>query len=242
MSVISIRTLDTYEAALRELAEKFFSKTRLFLSGDEFVSAFINPDHISKLSEVQTLVGRLGNAYTETTFSDGEGRHFKTMISFVSSAPTILPLYIAGGMQPTAPKAVNDKIMAWVTDRVKFGFAFGDAIDAMRNLNESCGDLRAMSVMLPCLPTIMGQVSTDGDNKTIKRARKLSDQRSYGTLPKLPVNIKQRLLEVSALVNSVTLMLDAPDQTGKKHDAVIGTLALQTSETSIFSTGARPFI
>lgn len=242
MSVISPRTLDTYVDALTALAGKFFSKTQLILSGDEFVSAFINPDHVAKLAEVQALVGYVGTSYIDTMISDSEGRHFKTTVGFVSNAPMILPRYIANGMQPTVPAAVDAKISAWVEERVRFGFAFGDTIDALRNLNDSCGDLRAMSVMLPCLPTIMGQISDDSENKTVKRARKLSGQRSYGTLPKLPAATKKRLLEVSAIVNSVTLALDAPDQTGKKHDAVIHSLVRQSPEPDIFGSGARSFV
>lgn len=219
MAVVSWKTLEVYTSSLKSLAEKFFDRTPLTLSGDEFVAAFIHPDHIEKLREVQALVGFVGSSSCSSTLATSDGQTATVGVSFYGSSPVILPQYVKRGLQPTCPQPVHDKIMAWIDDRVKFGTAFGDAIDAIGYLNDTCGDLRAMSIMLPCLATVMGQVSDDADNKTVKRARKLSSQRSFGALPKMPLATKQRLVEVSALVNSVTLVLDATPPEMQRGDA-----------------------
>ncbi len=219
MAVVSWKTLDVYNSSLISLAEKFFERTPLTLSGDEFIAAFIHPDHIEKLREVQALVGYVGTGACGSTLATSDGQSVNVSASFMGSSPVILPQYVKRGLQPTCPESVREKILAWIDDRVKFGTAFGDALDAIRYLNDSCGDLRAMSIMLPCLSTVMGMVSDDVDNKTVKRARKLSSQRAFGTLPKLPAATKQRLLEVSALVNSVTLVLDATPPEMQRGDA-----------------------
>lgn len=221
MAVFSPRAISDFDAALRRMASTFFDKTKLVLSGDEFIAAFIQPDHVPKLKEVQELVGFAGASFLNTTLFDSAGTGYSVQLMFTGSAPVIVPQYCGKGTQPNAPASVNAKLTEWLDERAKMGAAFGDTIDAMNFLNTACGDAQAMSLMLPCLPTIMGQVSDDAANRTVQRARKLTDIKSFGKLPALPPEVRRRLMEVSAIVNSVTLMLDAAPVEAPRHAATV---------------------
>lgn len=240
--VFGNRMLSELETSLTNMASKVFSKTPLILSGDEFVAAFVNPDHVAPLRQVEELVGRIGTgATTHTTLASANGENANIQVNFGGIAPIIMPQYVRHGLQPTCPGNVLAKITEWVEERFRLGAVFGDAIDALYYLNGTCGDLRAMSVMFPAMPTIMGAVSNDGDHRTVKRARKLTDSTGFGKLPKLPVTVKQRLIEVSAVVNATTLLNDAPDPTVNKHEAVFTLLTAASSRNNLFydTTAAR---
>lgn len=229
MAVFNPRTLDTFTGALRSMAATYFDRTKLILSGDEFITAFVDQNHVAKLKEVQELVGFSGASFLNTSLFDSAGTGYNAHLAFTGNAPVIVPQYCGKGVQPDAPAEVVTKITEWLDSRASMGAAFGDALDAMVALNSLCGDAQAMTIMLPCLPTIMGQVSTDADNRTVQRARKLTSIKSFGKLPALPPQVRQRLMEVSAIVNSVTLMLDTPVQETKRYDAAVSVVQIRNN-------------
>lgn len=240
--VFGTRMLDMLESSLRGLSSKIFGKTQLVLSADEFISAFINPEHIETLHKVRELVGNVGMNSTHTKFDTSDGLKCVLSLSFSGWPPITMPQYVRLGVQPTCPFEVRERIAAWVDERYRLGCAFGDALDALYYLNTTCGDAKAMSLMLPCLPTIMAGVSEDGDNKTVKRARKITAAKSFGKLPALPVIIKQRLIEVSAIVNATSLVDGAPDITTGKGDAVLAFYSFDDTRPHLFGTGTGRFI
>ncbi len=221
MPVYAYRMITDMTESLRNIGRNFFAKTPLVLSPDEFVAAFIDPDHVPKLREVQELVGFVGASSLYTSIPTSLGFKIKANIAFAGSAPIILPQYSRHGLQASCPDDIRAKVTKWADDRYSYGTAFGDAVDAIVWLNDQCGDLRAMSVMLPCIASVMSGISDQEDSKTNKRARKLVEQTRFGKLPKLPGPVKQRLMEVSALVNATTLVKDAPFPTTKLHEAVV---------------------
>ena len=240
MSVFSYRTFNQIESAAGGLFTLFFNKTAMILEPEEFITAFINPDHIDKLKEVQELVGLSTQTWARPIVACSKGDSFYMYLSFSGGAPVIVPQYIQNGLQPTCDPAVREKILGWLDERVRFGDMFGDVKDALNWLNETCNDAEAMTLLLPCLPTIMGQMSSDGDSKTTKRARKLTTIKSFGALPKLPVQVKQRLQEISAVVNSITLMLDVPEPEVKASQAVVTLSGYKIHKrTSLFAPGSR---
>lgn len=239
MAVFSPRAMSDFDAALRRMASTFFDKTRLILSGDEFIAAFVQPEHVDKLKEVQALVGASSQPYLNTTLFDSAGTAYSVHLAFTGSAPVIIPQYCGKGTQPNAPAAVNAKLTEWLDERAKMGAAFGDVIDAMSFLNTACGDAQAMSLMLPCLPTIMGQVSDDAANRTVQRARKLTSITSFGKLPALPPEVRRRLMEIAAIVNSVSLMLDAPALEAPRHAALVSVQQIRNNpRKDIFNPSA----
>jgi hypothetical protein len=233
--------MDQFKTSLQSLAALMFTRSPLILSDDEFLAAFIEPSHLPMLKEVQEMCrpGLSAMAYTMMTSAEGDGMQMQ--IQFGVSAPVILPQYIRHGLQPTCPQAVRDKFDAWMAERVNFGRAFGDAHDALEYLNDNCGDVEAMTLMLPCLPSIMSNTSEDGDSKAVKKAQQLTSIKRFGKLPRIPRQVTQRLSEVSALINATTLMKDAPVPDIKRHYASFSLKELTAStRTNIFYQNAEP--
>lgn len=241
MAVYSYRMIESFRSSLNSMAATLFSKTPLVLGADEFLAAFVAPDHIPMLKQVEEICRPTITTYAATTLFTEDGGRLIAPIVFVGKAPVILPEYVRHGMQPTCPQEIKDKVTAWVAERVNFGYAFGDVNDALGYLNDTCGDVEAMSLMLPCLPSIMAGLSTDGDNKAVKRAQKLTSIKRFGKLPRIPRQVTQRLSEASALVNAVTLMQDASPPAQVRFDAQITVSGIASSQrVNVFYQNAEP--
>lgn len=241
MPVYAYKIMEQLNASLNGLAATMFAKTPLILSGDEFLSAFVHPDHVPMLKEVQELCKTTTGQSVLTIIDTADGERLNINVSFGGQAPVNMPQYVRHGMQPTCPESVRSKITAWVEERASFGRAFGDVQDALGYLNDNCGDARAMAVMLPCFATIMGGISTEGESVAVKRARKLTNVTAFGSLPRLPMQVKKRLSEAAAIVNASTLMSDAPYPTLKRHDAQFSFYNMERNvRTNIFYHSAEP--
>jgi hypothetical protein len=222
MPVYSHKMTTNLAYALDNLASMFFSKMPLILTPSEFVAGFINPDHVEKLNDVQEIVGHVGRTDATVSLTDTDGVSIPTRVTFGVRPPILLPQYIAWGLQPACPADVREKVTSWVTERVRFGDAFGDARDAIGELNQLCSDVETMSALLPCLPLIMSNISTDEDSKTTKRAQALAHNKKVRVIPRILRETKNRLAEVSAVVNSAALLREAPvPETPKNHANIV---------------------
>lgn len=241
MPVYSYRMIQSLTDSLGTMATTLFSKTPLILSGDEFLAAFVDPEHLSMLKQVHEICRPTVPSYASTVFFAEGGETLQMQIAFAGNAPVILPQYIGHGLQATCPQEIKAKVDAWLAERISFGRAFGDAQDAIGYLNDNCGDVEAMTLMLPCLPSVMAGISTDGDSKVVKRAQKLTSLKRVGKLPRIPREVTQRLAEASAIVNATTLMQDAPMPTFKRFDAMFSvTSASGPARANIFYQNAEP--
>lgn len=239
------KIIDDLHTSLKNLSLLMFSRTAMVLTEEEVLSAYIKPDHIPMLKEVQAMCDPSTSGYFYTHQTCSNGVIMRIDYRFGSSSPVILPKYAQEGLCSECPVPVRNKITAFVDQRYAFGMAFGDARDAISELNTSCGDARAMALMLPCLPTIMANISLDPESPAVKRARKLQTSTGFGALPRLPREVKDRLMEVSAIVNSVALLSDAAKPAVGKHDVVVESayLSERAARPNIFSDPAsgRPY-
>lgn len=241
MPVYSYKTIEQLNSSLETLAVNMFAKTPLVLSGDEFLAAFVSPDHVTMLREVQDICNPGTGSVAKTSADTVDGERLALRVDFNWQMPVIMPQYVKHGVQPTCPQALRDRIDAWVEERASFGRAFGDVKDALVFLNDNCGDARAMAVMLPCFATVMGGISTDGESSIVKRARKLTNVTSFGSLPRLPVQVKRRITEAAAVVNASTLMSDAPYPVTKRFDATFSVSDVERNpRTNIFHFDNMP--
>ena len=241
MPIYSYRMMEQLRTSLSGLATLMFTRSPLVLSDEEFLAAFIEPSHLPMLREVQEMCRPALSGWAQTMLTATDGTAYDLQIHFGGTASVILPQYIRHGLQPTCPQAVVDKIASWLSERVHFGQAFGDARDALDYLNDNCGDVEAMTLMLPCLPSIMSNISEDGENKAVKKAQKLASIKRFGSLPRLPRQVTQRLSEVSALVNATTLMKDAPVPEMQRHYACFTMRETVTpNRVNIFYQNAEP--
>lgn len=241
MPVYSYKMIETLSQSLEHMAGLMFEKTPLVLSGEEFLKAFVDPEHIVMLKQVQEMCRPGLHSYASTTLHSVDGETLSIHVTFIGSAPVILPQYVGSGLHPNCPDDIRNKIDTWIVERINLGRAFGDANDAIIYLNDNCGDVEAMALMLPCLPSVMANVSSDGENKVVKRAQKLATIKRFGKLPRIPREVTQRLSEVSAIVNAVSMMKDAPDVSADRHSALFKMTRVKGStRTNIFCQNVEP--
>lgn len=219
MPVYAYRAIEEVKTSLKSLAEKVAARLTLNISGEEFLQAFVVPEHVTAIRGVMDLVGMSDNNARSTVLATSRGYRFQTAVTFSGSAPILIPQYVSGGLARTCPDALRERIIGWTDDRARFGLAFGDVMDSLDFLNNNCGDLKAMSIFSPCLPSIIRNISDDADSRSAKRARSLASSNRFGKLPKMAPEAKARLLEASAVINSATLLLEAPVPGLKRHDA-----------------------
>ena len=239
MPVYGRRLMDKLDQGLDSLASQFVGRMRLILQPDEFVAAFITPEHIATLRATEEIVGSasmLSSGQFAFPVCIGENtsvgnsadtshnpRRYRDLVvgAAYQRAPIIVPRYVNEGLQHSCPEDVHAKITEWAIRRHNIGRAFGDARDALYHLNEICPNAETMTTLLPCLPTVMGSITDGEEAPTNKRAAALAARKQVGTLPRILRPIKERMLEVSAIVNSVSLMQDAEWPMAKNKEVVI---------------------
>jgi len=222
MPAYSPRSLQSLLDSMSSIASRFFDRLPLILTPDEFIPAFIAPEHIQTLREVEELVGYIVGGGGDTSIALSDGQALRCQLNFGGGRPPIiLPRYVQHGLQPTCPEAVRSKLTDWADERVRLGYIFGDAYDALVHLNQICSDPRAMRILLPCLPFVMDSISDDPESPARKRAATLAKSKSFPPLPALPLAVKQRLAEVSAVVNSASLMFDAPTPVPERKHCLV---------------------
>jgi len=216
MALLSPRRIAEVTDALSRRAQRVHSTLALVLSPDEFISAFIQPDHIEALNKVREIVGQVGGWYANSVVKSGENQ-MRVMINFVNSAPILLPQYIANGVQPKAHADVLSKIQLWADQRIHYGALFGDAVDGLNWLNTNASDLRAMRAMFPALPILLKDINSDEKSPTSKMALRLDTNKAVGNLPRLPREVALRLLEASQFISSTTLFDATQLEDDKKY-------------------------
>lgn len=209
MPALSATQISQVKQVLLEKARTYHHHTQLRLTKKEFISAVIAPDVLPLLQQVQEMVQLPDstNAFMYVTTDDG--CKYPLAVTIGGSGLGIpLPKDVRRGLKPTCPPEVKAKVMKWVDDRLQAGRMFGDVFDSLGYLAYACGDARAMTLTLPCLPMLVAGIGTKTADKSVKR---LTNLRGTGALPSLKPEIRQRLQAGAALVNSIALFKDAPD-------------------------------
>lgn len=222
MAVFSFRTMDQLFTGIKTLASRLIDPSHLVLSPDEFIAGFINPDHVASLKQVGSLVGGIGQFYASPILVSTDGTKCQTYCSFgYSSPPIIMPDYVNKGLQATAPDELHNRVAAWLDERLRIGYMFGDALDSLHWLNENCGNASAMAVMFPALPTILKAYDPEPESTSSKKAKRIADAKSFGSLPKLPREVKQRMVECSDLLLTVSMLEPGGEPSAKKGEAML---------------------
>ena len=238
MSVYSTKIINEMKFSLKNIADYLINRTHLHLTGEEFIAAFINPEHQTMLIDVRGMVGFVGSTSLYTNIYTSTDTKMRAYLSFKRIPPIIIPRYASNGIQPTCPPAIMAKLVEWADERHRIGCMFGDALDAIDYLNAECGDARAMAIMLPALVTIMSKNSTQEEDRMVKRAKKISEGKGFGSLPRMtPVN-RERLKEISALINMAAMLENTPvDAPNNEGDAHVSLSQYSTTRSNIFDTG-----
>lgn len=205
MAIFSENMMVLIDQGIRNLAGNLTLSERLTLSPDEFVTTFIDPAHVPILKQVSELVcGINGMPYKYTYLHSSDGYKVAAVLNFTEASPTLIPDYIANGFQPSADPKVAERVQDWIDQRVRVGKLFGDAYDAIVYLNHNVGNAAALKVMFPAIITILmacdiGQ-SQDLEPVTTKKAKQIQAAKSFGTIPKLPLEVKEHLMNVSSFI------------------------------------------
>ena len=232
MTVYSYRILDELYTGIRRTASKLLDGYNVKLNASEFVKAFIEPDHVEPLKKTEELVGMVGEVYANpVSFALSDGKLANFRVTFArNKPPIILPNYLKNGPVKSAPAETIGKLKAYADERVRIGRMFGDALDAVRYLNDACGNAPAMAVMFPAIPALFRYFDTSPDSPNAKRAQKIVDAKSFGVLPRLPPEVKARMLECSNLVLNTMMLepLPAADQKATKNEATLEIVGMKT--------------
>jgi hypothetical protein len=208
MAVYKHNTMNMVFNTLKNIASRLLDEYQIKLTSDEFIKAFIRPEHVEPLMQTKDLVGTvLGDTYFTTKLATSDGLELYSSVSFgYSRPPIIVPEYCKMGLAPTAPDEIKARITEAVDERVRLGRMFGDAIDALYYLNDNSGNAAAMAVLFPALPTLLAASDPEPDSPNAKRAAKLANMKSFGTVATLPREVRLRILECSSLIMNTTML------------------------------------
>lgn len=232
MAVFTYRTMDALYKVVRNAAADLLNESEVRLSPDEFISTFVRREHVEPLKTTQSLVGTVGDSSTSSKIRMDDNHKAIIYIRFAGTTPPIImPPYIVDGPNPDADPAIVAKLTGFVTERVRLGRMFGDALDTLHYLNDNCGNGSAIAVLFPCLPAMFveaGRMENDPESQHIKRAARIREAKTFGTLPRVLPEVKDRMLMASNLIQNV-MMLDKGKSTSTKSkpgEAIIAVSAL----------------
>lgn len=207
MGVLTPNTMADLGHQARRLAANFFLTRPLTITAEEFISGFIDPEHVPILQQTEEICGRIGNTSATTIdVRTSKQNGLNLTVSFHGEAPIIIPNYVGNGLRPTAPAELRQKFQVWIDERWDYGCMFGDVCDALEFFNVVCADAKALTVMIPILPTLMRNITVEADSRTSKRAKRLSELKSVSSLPSLPRAVTKRVQDVCHLMTAANLI------------------------------------
>lgn len=222
MAVFSNNTMSDLMFQARRLANNFFSTRPLIITADEFIAGFIDPEHIPVLKQTEDICGRIGvTSATSIDARTAKQNGLPLTLSFHGEAPIIIPNYVTHGLRPTAPEALRNKLQGWVEERWDYGCMFGDILDALEFYNVVCAEAKAMTVMIPIMPTLMRNITVEADSRTSKRARRLSEMKGVNALPSLPRAVTKRIHDACHLMTAANLIENIEPPKLEDGDVVI---------------------
>lgn len=241
MPLMSPNRIEALRSAIGARAARFIATDPFTLTPEEFVEAFIRPEHLESLNQVRDIVGDIGSSYTSTAIPvqiDDQHADLTFGIHFEGSqAPVLLPRYISSGPRRDCPEPLLRKIKDKATARYKTGSVFGDAIDAIYWLNNNAGDLRAMRTLFPALPVLLADINDDPKAASNKMARKLDANKTITSLPRLPREVMRKMIEASHMITATTLL---PTNVTTSHPIRTAVLALSGIKPTIKRHVADP--
>jgi hypothetical protein len=243
--IMNSKRITDLQLAVKERARMYVSATKLTLTGDEFVAAFIRPEHVNKLREVRELTGSIGNRYYQScsyrqNVSEGVSRAGIITLNFQGNPPIIIPNYVESeGIISTAPSDTLDKIAAYVTERNRVGHLFGLAYDIIHWLANNCKDMRAARTLFPAITVLMKDAYPKADMGGYRQAERLLQSPASDNLPMLSRMVKNRFIEASQLIIATTLL---PSEVSQPRDAVIIDFDGFNEECLIFSNRQGRYI
>ena len=215
-SVLPAHYITAITAAIAKHCGAALIKSSLYLTKDEFIEAFVRPEHVSKIREVYDLLGERRTGPVQVTLNtdptDADPR-IAADIVFFDDPGVFLPSYAKTSFNFATPAGA--KVLEWAAERRRLGLVVGDAIDAIETLNAMCGNSLALSVCFPAIGSIMTRASEAKDqalidkDPVVRRGRAIGNGKSIGSMPSLPREVIDRIRTASATVQALLLTEEA---------------------------------
>jgi hypothetical protein len=219
--IFSPNRLDAIRSAFASRASKLTRAQRHYLSNQDFIKAFIAPEHLPILKTTEEICGLIGNNGGVSTMLAIPDTNIKVRLylSFYRSKPPIItPQYVTNG--PLEPDNFGVQgVVTWLTERVRQGLLLGDAFEALSYLNNTCSDARAFRAVFPAIAVLVNDCARSDDPKDPMRklAARIQNNQEVRTLPRLPREAMQRLISASDLINATTLLEEQEVSPPKDH-------------------------
>ena len=195
------------------IANEFVSAVSVSLTHEEFVDAFIQPEHVDVLRKAHELCGKMVRKPIigcEVRVCTSSGKEMLPSIRFVDELPLMLPTYTSvEGVQPSCRPETIAKLTEYADKRFEIGRLFGDGITALRFLQNNCCNAMAMKLLFPALPALLaGMDKKNGteDGPATRLANRLIESKASPPLPAMRLETKERMMEVSAFLNNLSLV------------------------------------
>lgn len=208
MPLMTPNMLSNLHHQVRNLYSNMLLTNPLIVSDDEFISMFVNPEHVDVLKQTESLVGPIGTKQMTAryTFEAEQIVHGFIHVGFHQKPPIIIPDYAGHGLTPEAPVELHDRVYEWAKWVYEINCKFGDITDALSWLNVNTESWDAVRTMLPILPVLLKNTDTDPDSVVQKRAARLQARPNVRGLPRLPREVKERLIDCCNTALAATLI------------------------------------
>lgn len=209
--IFSPARLDLIKNAFVMRASKFFQVQAHMMTNQDFIDAYIRPEHVAILNTTREICGDVGGHAFGVGINhraDFLGvRHAPVAMSFVGAPPIIIPLYVSRASHDDEHPVVV-KLAEWLRERIRQGLLLGDALDSFAFLNNTCADARAFRVVFPAISLLVNDCARSDDPKDPMRklAARIQGNQEVRTLPRLPREVMQRLIAASDIINTTSLM------------------------------------
>ena len=189
-SLLGAKLLEEVKRRIARAADNYFVLNEVRLTTNEFIQAFIRTEHVPVLMRTNELCGGVSAASAiHTTLCPENDPDVRVAVRFLGKHPLPVPTYISEGLSPDCPSPLRDRIMSWITDRIRSGDILGDLHDAITIFDRTLNDLRSFAIMVPCLPMIVKSLNEPHFDKILKKMNKGTNFK----LPHLPPEVAERI-------------------------------------------------
>lgn len=206
-SLLGAKLLEEVKSRIKRAADNYFALNEIRLTPNEFIQAFIRTEHVPVLMRANELCGGVSaaSAISMTLYPENDP-DVRVAVRFLGKHPLPVPTYIAEGLSPDCPSPLRDRIMSWITDRVRSGDILGDLYDAITIFDRTLDDLRSFAIMVPCLPMIVKSLNEPRNDKILKKMNKGTNFK----LPHLPPEVAERIHNGNAFYIGLSMITARP--------------------------------
>lgn len=125
------------------------------LTPNDIYHLLVRPEHVTKLREVDEVVGRVQTHRDVGFLMRSSGIQIGLQVSFAEPLHRLIPAYISAGPHKDADPELLAEVQAWVDRRVEIGMAFAKVKELFRVLNWRLSNPAQMKFYFEGIITLM---------------------------------------------------------------------------------------